>query len=116
MRVVAVDKDAGDNGRVSYVISSGNDEGHLTIGQESGVVSLVKPIVKPSNFEITANDHGTPPRKATFNITLTTDADQGTKAPRLLLSNLVARVSENHRVGTDIISVARVLASDQGMR
>lgn len=115
MRVVAVDKDAGDNGRVSYVISSGNEEGRFSVGYDSGLVSLVRPpLLRPSELEITANDHGVPPRKASLKLSLTTAAGQTSGPPRLLLPNPIARVSENLRVGADVASVAGAAVLDQG--
>lgn len=116
MRVVAVDKDAGDNGRVSYVITSGNDEARFSVGYESGIVSLTRPMIRPTELEITANDHGSPPRKATLKLTLTLAAGQTRGPPRLLLSNPVARISEDLRTGASVMDVAGPAIVDQGRR
>ncbi|XP_015176207.1 PREDICTED: protein dachsous [Polistes dominula] len=114
VRVVAIDKDAGDNGRISYVITSGNDEGRFSVGYESGIVSLARPMIRPTELEITANDHGSPPRKATLKLTLTLAAGQTRGPPRLLLSNPVARISEDLRTGASVMDVAGPAIVDQG--
>ncbi|EZA53066.1 Protein dachsous [Ooceraea biroi] len=114
VRVVAVDKDSGDNGRVSYVITSGNEEACFTVGYESGIVSLAKPIAKPTDLEITANDHGSPPRKAMLKLSLMPVTAQDSGPPRLLLPNPVASISEDLHVGAPVLNVAGPAVADQG--
>ncbi|XP_070151025.1 protein dachsous isoform X3 [Polyergus mexicanus] len=114
VRVVAIDKDSGDNGRVSYVITSGNEEARFTVGYESGIVSLAKPVTRSTNLEITANDHGSPPRKAVLKLSLIPMTTQMNGPPRLLLPNPIARISENLHIGTSILSVAGPAVADQG--
>lgn len=114
MRVVAVDRDSGDNGRVSYVITSGNEEAQFTVGYESGIVSLAKPIARPTDLEITANDHGSPPRQAMLKLGLTPSTTQTNGPPRLLLPNPVATISEDLQVGAAVLNVAGPAIADQG--
>ncbi|XP_014468281.1 PREDICTED: protein dachsous [Dinoponera quadriceps] len=114
VRVVAVDKDSGDNGRVSYVITAGNEEARFSVGFESGIVSLEKPIVRPTDLEITANDHGSPPRKAVLKLTLTPSSNQARGPPRLLLPNPIVRISEHLRVGGPVLNVAGPAIAQQG--
>jgi len=114
VKVVAIDKDFGDNGRISYVITSDNKETRLIMGYESGIVTLVKPITEPMNVEITANDHGTPFRKATLNLSLNPVAAQASGPPRLLLSNPIVKISENLHVGSHVMNVAGPAITDQG--
>lgn len=116
VRVVAVDKDSGDNGRVSYVITAGNEEGRFSVGFESGIVSLEKPIVKATDLEITANDHGSPPRKAVLKLHLTPSTMQASGPPRLLLPNPAVRIFENLQVGAAVLNVAGPAVADQGKR
>ncbi|XP_018368826.1 PREDICTED: protein dachsous [Trachymyrmex cornetzi] len=113
VKVVAVDKDSGDNGRISYVITSDNKETRLIMGYESGIVTLVKPITEPMNVEITANDHGTPFRKATLNLSLNPVAAQASGPPRLLLPNPIVKISENLHVGSHVMNVAGPAIADQ---
>ncbi|XP_076174537.1 dachsous cadherin-related 1 [Ptiloglossa arizonensis] len=114
VRVVAVDKDAGDNGRVSYVITSANEEARFSVGYESGIVSLERPMARSTELEITANDHGAPPRKSTLRLTLTFASGQTNGPPRLLLANPVARISEDLQVGAPVLNVAGPIIADQG--
>jgi len=114
VRVVAVDKDFGDNGRVSYVITSGNEESHFIMGYDSGIVTLMKSITKPMNLEITANDHGIPFRKAVLKLSLNPVAAQASGPPRLLLPNPIVKISENLHVGSHVINVAGPAIADQG--
>lgn len=116
VRVVAVDKDSGDNGRVSYVITSGNEEARFTVGYESGIVSLAKPIIKPADLEITVNDHGLPPRKAVLKLHLTPVTTQTSGPPLLLLANPIAKVSEDLQIGAAILNVAEPAIANQGER
>lgn len=116
MRVVAVDRDAGDNGRVSYVITSANEEARFSVGYESGIVSLERPMVRTTVLEITANDHGSPPRKSALKLTLTLASGQTNGPPRLLLANPVARISEDLQVGAPVLNVAGPIIADQGKR
>lgn len=116
IRVVAIDKDSGDNGRISYVITSGNEESRFTVGYESGIVSLAKPITKPANLEITANDHGSPPRKAVLKLSLNPVVAQANGPPRLLLPNPIAKISENLHVGSHVVNVAGPAIADQGKK
>ncbi|XP_024947273.1 protein dachsous isoform X2 [Cephus cinctus] len=112
LRVVAVDKDAGDNGRVSYVITSGNEEGRFSVGYDSGIVTLARPMSRLTELEITANDHGTPPRKATLKLVLTL-ASQAAGPPRLLLPGPTAKISEDSALGATVLNVAGPAITDQ---
>ncbi|KAL0101976.1 hypothetical protein PUN28_018495 [Cardiocondyla obscurior] len=114
VRVIAVDNDSGDNGRISYVITSGNEESQFTVGYESGIVGLAKPITKPANLEITANDHGSPPRKAVLKLSLNPITAQASGPPRLLLPHPIAKISENLHVGSHVMNVAGPAIADQG--
>jgi len=116
VRVVAVDGDSGDNGRVSYVITWGNEEARFTVGYESGIVSLAKSISKPTDLEITANDHGSPPRKAVLRLSLIPVTAQASGPPRLLLANPMASISEDLHVGAPVLNVAGPAVADQGER
>ncbi|XP_011502737.1 PREDICTED: protein dachsous [Ceratosolen solmsi marchali] len=108
LRVMAVDKDAGDNGRVSYTISSGNEDRYFSIGNETGLVNLIRPLMQPTTLEIKASDHGMPSRTAVINLTLTPYVEQLHDLPRLLLPNPIVRISENLKIGTNIINVAGI--------
>jgi protocadherin-16/23 len=134
--VIAVDRDSGDNGRVTYVIASGNQEGKFSLSYDTGVLTLARSLVSvdtPGNrrgsvgsggggpsggryiLNVTASDHGSPtPRHASKVIHLIV---QGTKEnpPRFLHSLYHANVSEDAVVGSYVTKVlARSAMSNSG--
>jgi protocadherin-16/23 len=130
--VVAVDRDSGENGRVTYVIASGNQEGKFALSYDTGVLTLARPLVSmdaPGNrkgsgtsvgagryiLNVTASDHGSPtPKYATKVLHLIV---QGTKEspPRFLHSLYHANVSEDAATGSYVTKVlARSAMSESG--
>lgn len=114
VRVIAVDKDTDNNGRVSYVITSGNEDSRFSLGYDSGILTLMKPIVRDTVLQIAANDHGSPPRRSIMNLTVSIAVGQTSGPPRLLLPNPAATISENLVVGGFIINVVGSTLSEQG--
>ncbi|XP_069675157.1 protein dachsous-like isoform X2 [Periplaneta americana] len=119
--VIAVDKDFGENGRVTYVIASGNQEGKFSLSYDTGVLTLARSLVSVDTpgsrrgsvgggrytLNVTATDHGAPaPRHTTKALHLIV---QGTKEnpPRFLHSLYHANVSEDAAIGS---YVAKVMA------
>lgn len=96
------------------MITSGNEKACFTVGYDSGIVSLAKPVTRPTDLEITANDHGSPPRKAVLKLSLIPVTTQINGPPRLLLPNPIARISENLHIGAPVLSVAGPAIADQG--
>ncbi|PSN55020.1 Protein dachsous [Blattella germanica] len=135
LHVIAVDNDSGENGRVTYMITSGNQEGKFSLSYDMGVLTLARSLASvdtPGNkrgsgssvglsgggryvINITATDHGSPsPRQATKVLHLIV---QGTKEnpPRFLHSVYHANVSEDAPVGTYVAKVlARSAMADSG--
>lgn len=133
--VIAVDRDSGENGRVTYVIVSGNQEGKFALSYDTGVLTLARSLVSvdaPGNWRssgvsvggasggryilnITASDHGAPtPRYATKVLHILV---QGTKEnpPRFLHSLYHANVSEDAATGSYVTKVlARSPMSESG--
>jgi protocadherin-16/23 len=133
--VIAVDRDSGENGRVTYVIVNGNQEGKFTLSYDTGVLTLARSLVSvdaPGNWRssgvsvggasggryilnITASDHGAPtPRYATKVLHIIV---QGTKEdpPRFLHSLYHANVSEDAATGSYVTKVlARAPISESG--
>ncbi|CAD5124350.1 DgyrCDS12639 [Dimorphilus gyrociliatus] len=63
LKVIASDKDSGDNGKVKYRIESGNDDGIFDIDPDTGNVKVKKSLVGQSNnyqLTIEAKDEGKP--------------------------------------------------------
>ncbi|VEN39451.1 unnamed protein product [Callosobruchus maculatus] len=99
-RLVAVDMDNGDNGRVSYIMSGGNEAGVFSLGYDTGILTLAKPLPSQKSFflNITASDHGTPTRKANMDLKLLVQSASNSP-PKFLDSQYVASVSEDITVG-----------------
>lgn len=133
--VIAVDRDAGENGHVTYVIVSGNQEGKFALSYDTGVLTLARSLVSvdtPANrrssgarfggdsgaryiLNVTASDHGAPtPRYASKVLHIIV---QGTKEnpPRFLHSVYHANVSEDAATGSYVTKVlARSPVSESG--
>lgn len=64
LRVTAVDKDQGLNGKVEYAITAGNSNQTFSIHPIDGIISLIKPLDRESiqnyQIDITAFDFGSP--------------------------------------------------------
>lgn len=119
--ILAVDRDSADNGRVTYVISAGNEDGRLALGYDSGVLSLARPLARPLGptetasmvINVTASDHGKPlARTASMRLTIlvkgATDAP-----PRFLRPVYQANVSEDVHEGSFVVRVsARPVGAD----
>ncbi|CAH1987791.1 unnamed protein product [Acanthoscelides obtectus] len=105
-RLVAIDMDNGDNGRVSYIISGGNDAGIFSLGYDTGILTLAKPLPSQKSFflNITANDHGTPTKKANMDLKLLVQTGSNTP-PKFLDSQYIASVSEDVSVGAVVTKV-----------
>lgn len=109
---VARDPDAGQNGIVMYAIISGNERGIFALNNQTGALSLVKPLdyesVVQYTLNISAYDTGQPQRKAFSNVTIHV-IDANDNSPALQARIIRASVSEGAGLGS---FVARCQASD----
>nr|CAD7392289.1 unnamed protein product [Timema cristinae] len=65
--VIASDRDSGENGRVTYDITGGNDEGWFVLDRSTGVLTLARSLGNGGTYvlNVTASDHGAPvPQRA----------------------------------------------------
>ena len=107
-RVLAVDQDSGDNGRVTYAIAAGNEAGYFTLHHETGELSVARPISFSASFllNITAADDGSPSRLyANAWLNVTTQPVQENRL-RFTKSKFSVNVSENFSVGGIVFSVS----------
>lgn len=104
--VVAVDRDAGDNGRCVYAIGAGNDKGAFGIGYDTGalVLTAFPDTTKKHVLNITVADRGTPARHAylSLEVAFTASAEQSVQFSQKLYS---ANVSEDAPVGSFVAKV-----------
>ncbi|KAK7075982.1 calcium ion binding [Halocaridina rubra] len=113
LHVIATDEDARDNGRVTYIISSGNEDGSFALEYETGILTIVKTLDRERATEyhlnVTASDHGQPPRSAMQVIEVYIE-DVNDNPPKFSQPVYHANVSEGAPPGTSVI---RVTASDR---
>lgn len=116
--VVAVDSDSGDNGRVTYVISSGNEGNYFALGYDNGIITLTRPLPSETSriyvLNITASDHGTPTKQAyiVLKLSLQNSVDN---SPQFANSIYYANVPEDVNPGTSVIKVsAKSAFTDSG--
>lgn len=122
--VIAVDKDNGDNGLITYSIISGNDDGRFNIDTENGFIELAKPLIRKIesktssnqnsvsnlisgkyNLVISASDHGTPiPKETKVNVKIIIQGSTN-NPPRFLESVYYANITENVVVGSFVVRV-----------
>ncbi|CAH0559984.1 unnamed protein product [Brassicogethes aeneus] len=108
IHVVAVDSDSGDNGRVTYIITSGNDEGLFSLGYDSGIITLAKPLIDPQKaytLNISATDHGTPTRHASMELKLLIQGNID-DSPKFSSATYKAMVSEDLQIGGFVTQVS----------
>lgn len=123
-RVIAVDADSGDNGKVSYVISSGNENGKFIIGYDSGVVTLARPLLSLDGggsggkyvLNITASDHGKAVSHQNYTVLHFVVQDSSDNPPRFMETVYRVNASEDLTVGSFLAKVsAKPSPSNAGM-
>jgi len=122
--VIAVDKDNGDNGLITYGIVSGNEDGRFNIDTENGFIELAKPLIRKIepqskalggnlsnlisgkyNLVVSASDHGSPlPKEARVNIKIIIQGSTN-NPPRFLESVYYANITENVSIGSFVVRV-----------
>ncbi|CAB0004619.1 unnamed protein product [Nesidiocoris tenuis] len=105
-KVLAVDRDSGEFGRIAYVISSSNAVGLISLGYETGILSVMKPLTHHAkyNINITASDHASPPKTGTISLTVEV-VDSAEAPPSFLQESYSANVPEDATVGTYVTKV-----------
>ena len=105
--VTATDLDSGDNGRVVYNITSGNDEGAFEVDADTGAIKLKKSLttVSASQFQLTveAEDKGNPPRKTSATVKLNVFLPDG--PPKFVVKPVIEEVTEGITAGNRVMVV-----------
>lgn len=124
----AFDKDAGNNGKVVYMLAGQQEDyilQHFAVDGVSGLLSVAQKLEYEANnvhktILIVASDQGSTPQSATATVYLTIE-DVGNTAPQISLifwatklSENVIQVSENAKKDTAIVSV-NVEDTDSGV-
>ncbi|XP_036340340.1 protein dachsous-like [Rhagoletis pomonella] len=130
--IVAVDRDAGANGEITYAIVSGNEAGYFQMNSRAGYIELTKlipPVMLGSsgekpvtssvqrnsyNLVISASDNGKPTaRQSLLKLHILV---QGTSRnpPRFHQSVYYANITENTAKGTFVLQVTAKSFNDNG--
>ena len=102
--VTATDLDSGDNSRVVYNITSGNEEGAFMIDPDTGAIKVKKSLTTVSASQFTlgveARDKGNPPRRQSTTVQLNVFLPDG--PPKFVVKPVIQEVTEgitaNNRV------------------
>lgn len=101
-KIVALDKDEGQNGKLTYSLLSGNSEGVFSIDQDNGDLSLLKPAVKDYYLRVRVQDQGTPTQLfVDQEIQIMVSGDHFGR-PKFIQSPIDLSIRENSPVGTTI--------------
>ncbi len=107
--VIAIDRDSRDNGRVSYTVASGNEDGAFTLDAVSGILAVTRPLDRESQnhyaLNVTASDHGIPP-KSSWQVIHIQVEDINDNPPHFMHSLYEVSVQENAPAGTFVIKVS----------
>lgn len=105
--VVATDLDNGDNGRVVYNITSGNDEGAFKIDPDTGVLKVKRSLttVSASRFtlQVEAKDKGNPPLRKLATVQLNVFLPDG--PPKFVVKPVVQEVTEGIKANQRVMVV-----------
>ncbi|XP_044210752.1 protocadherin-16-like [Thunnus albacares] len=107
--VMARDADQGENGRVTYIIQSGNTGGTFSLNPNTGSLSIFKPLDREEqdvfNLTIIAEDHGIP-QHSSSQLLCVHVIDVNDEVPWFEESQYEAQISENQPPGTSVLTVS----------
>ncbi|XP_029031863.2 fat-like cadherin-related tumor suppressor homolog isoform X7 [Osmia bicornis bicornis] len=103
VQVWAIDRDRGDNAKITYTITSGNVGNMFSIDPELGVIRVARELDLSVSSEyillVKATDHGSPALANTVPVhVMVTMADNA--PPRFIQKELSAEIYENQQLGT----------------
>ncbi|KAI4814272.1 hypothetical protein KUCAC02_003474, partial [Chaenocephalus aceratus] len=108
LQVIALDKDNGINGKLSYTFEAGNTAGVFGIDNATGVIFIARDLGLSSvgfyTLTVRVTDSGFPPLMATASARISlilSDLSQ----PKFSLNEYQAEIMENSSIGTHVITV-----------
>ncbi|XP_042548928.1 protocadherin Fat 4, partial [Dipodomys spectabilis] len=106
--VTATDSDSGDNADLHYSITGTNNHGTFSISPNTGSIFLAKKLDFETQslykLNITAKDHGRPPRSSTMSVVIQV-RDSNDNAPSFPPGDIFKSIEENIPVGSPVLSV-----------
>lgn len=103
--MLALDRDVGENGRITYMIKSGKGKNEFRINSETGVIYAAKQFEPDAKYDIVvrAEDNGMPKKSQTalvnVNVVATPSSKKNNHAPQIKTSNQRVEVTENDNPG-----------------
>ncbi|VDO35108.1 unnamed protein product [Haemonchus placei] len=94
-KLIAFDRDSGENGRVSYSLAESYEV--FQLDSNDGTLTLLQPLTKQAEFllSITASDHGSPVLSSTIPVRITVTKEEAQQRPQFPHSNYDFVVSES---------------------
>lgn len=113
-RLIALDPDAAENGRVTYLISAGNSDDLFSLDYNTGLLSVARPLDPGSLYfiNVTASDHGHPAKHAVIGLSIRANSG-ALSPPKFQQPRYVANISEDATPGTFVVKVL-AKSSDSG--
>ncbi|XP_048389754.2 protocadherin-23 isoform X2 [Stegostoma tigrinum] len=106
--IIAFDADSGESRRISYAITSGNEDNTFKLDESSGVLTLVSHLdhemQKSYTLTISGSDNGLPVQSSTQILTVVV-VDINDEAPKFQESVYDVGIPENLNVGTYVVKV-----------
>ncbi|KAK6642111.1 hypothetical protein RUM44_013834 [Polyplax serrata] len=122
-KAIAIDRDSGENGRVSYAITGGNEDGRFSLGTDTGYLTLSKSFMDNNTLKrnsylinVTASDHGTPARHKFLPLRILIRGSTDS-SPKFLNSTYSVSVPEDIPSGSVVITLeARSTNFESGVK
>lgn len=107
-RIRAEDRDYGTNGAISYGFTHGNQDSPLSVGEQSGILTLIKELDFETDriyhLQMEAKDGAWFSKSSPLNVTVIV-LDVNDNPPVFLSSSYTISVPENSEIGTSILDV-----------
>ncbi|CAG0886653.1 unnamed protein product [Cyprideis torosa] len=116
LQVGAVDKDTGVNGRLTYGIVSGNEDGEFHLDADSGMLTLAAPLDRERRaryvLNVSVSDGGSPEPMLDYENLSISVLDVNDHAPMFSQRTFFANISEDSSVGSFVLRL-RAMDLDQ---
>ncbi|XP_075054561.1 protocadherin-16 [Mixophyes fleayi] len=109
--LVAQDPDLGENGRISYQLAGGNEDGRFQIHPSTGALSVVRALDREEmpgyNLTLVAMDHGSPRLSSTQTLSINV-LDVNDETPTFEKTQYDGTVKENQAAGATVLRLHAV--------
>ncbi|KAF2353703.1 Cadherin, partial [Trinorchestia longiramus] len=113
----AHDADSGDNGRLAYSITGGNEGGHFAVNARTGALTLADRVDRETaaqySLEVTVRDRGSPSLSSSVSVAITV-GDINDNPPHYDQPAYAAIVQEDKKLGYPVLRLRVTDADDVG--